>query len=157
YLAAHPSGHFLYAGIPSTNSVGAWRIDSATGSLTILPGFPIVLGLGANTSITSTVVDPSGRFLYLSDDLGEMFGFTINASTGALNGMPGSPFFSFFPTNQLFVDPSGRFLYSPAGPFIGGFGIDATTGILTPLSGFLFPAGDGLEIPATLTFVKNSS
>jgi len=52
---------------------------------------------------------------------------------------------------------AGRFLYSPAGPFISGFSIDATTGVPTPLRGSPFPAGNGLAIPATLTFAKGSS
>jgi 6-phosphogluconolactonase (cycloisomerase 2 family) len=157
YLAAHPSGQFLYAGIPATNSVAAWRIDGATGILAMLPGFPVVLSPGNNASLSSVVADPSGKFLYVSDDFGDVFGFTVNASSGALTAMPGSPFFLFFITDQLFVDPSGRFLYSPAGPFISGFSINATTGIPTPLSGSPFSAGAGLAIPATLVFAKGSS
>jgi 6-phosphogluconolactonase (cycloisomerase 2 family) len=156
YLAARSSGQFLYAGIPSTNSVMAWSIDGATGSLTLLPGFPLALSPNNLASISSIVADPSEKFLYVSDDFGDVFGFTANASSGALTAMPGSPFF-FFTTGQLFVDPSGRFLYSPAGPFISGFSIDATTGVPTPLSGSPFPAGAGLVIPATLTFAKGSS
>jgi 6-phosphogluconolactonase len=157
YLAAHPSGKFLYAGIPSTRSIEAWKIDSVMGTLTMLPGFPLALSSGNNASLSSIVADPSGKFLYVSDDFGDIFGFTVNASNGALTAMPGSPFFAFFITDQLFVDPTGRFLYSPAGPFISGFSIDATTGVPTPLSGSPFPAGAGLAIPATLAFTKGSS
>lgn len=154
YVVAHPSGQFLFAGMPSTNSVAAWRIDSATGSLTVLPGFPLALNPGNHASISSIAADPSGRFLYVSDDLGDIFGFTVNGSSGVLTAMPGSPFFAFFITDQLFVDPTGRFLYSPEGPFISGSRIDATTGVPTPLSGSPYPAGAGLAIPSTLAFVK---
>jgi 6-phosphogluconolactonase (cycloisomerase 2 family) len=156
YLAAHPSGQFLFAGIPATNAVAAWRIDGA-GALTMLPGFPLALNPGNNASVSNILAEPSGKFLYVSDDFGEVFGFAINASSGAVTAMTGSPFFFFFTSGQLFGDPSGRFLYSPAGPFISGFSIDATTGVPTPLSGSPFPAGAGLAIPATLTFARGSS
>ena len=152
YLTTHSTGQFLYAGIPSSNLVAAWRIDSATGSLSLLPGFPLVLIPGNNTSISNLLADPSGRFLYVSDDLGEIFGFTINGSSGALTAMPGSPFSPFFIFDRLFVDPSGRYLYSPAGPFLGGLRIDPKTGVPMPLSGSPFEAGAGLSVPATLAF-----
>ena len=157
YLAAHPSGQFLYAGIPSTNSVEVWRIDGATGSLALLPGFPLVLRPNNIAFISSIVADPSGKFLYVSDDFGDIFGFTVNANSGTLTAMPGSPFFTFSITDQLFVDPTGRFLYSPAGPFISGFSIDTTSGVPTTLSDSPFAGGAGLTIPATLTFAKGSS
>ncbi|QET03921.1 lactonase family protein (plasmid) [Cupriavidus pauculus] len=37
-------------------------------------------------------VDPSGRFLYSPSFLGELYGFAINSTTGALTPVPGSPF-----------------------------------------------------------------
>lgn len=153
FLAAHPSGKFLYAGFLTANTLAAWTIDGATGALTPTPGFPIALGIGTGSFISSVVVAPQGKFLYVCDDLGDVFGFAVNSSSGALTAMPGSPF-PFLFTAQLFADPSGKFLYSPTGPFLAGFTVDATTGIPTPMGLLPFALGQPLTVPATLAFVK---
>ena len=155
-MAAHPSGKFLYAGIPATNTVEAWSIDSTTGTLTTVPGSPFAVGIGGSSFFSSVAVDPLGKFLYVSDDLGDIFGFAINSSSGALTAIGGSPFSFLAITDQMFIDPSGQYLYAPAGPFITGIHVDTTTGALTLLSGSPFSAGTTLTIPATLSFVKVS-
>ncbi len=153
-MVSHPSGKFLYAGIPATNTVEAWSIDITTGALKAVPGSPFTVGIGGSSSLFSVAVDTAGKFLYVSDDSGDIFGFAINPNSGALAAIAGSPFSFFAITDQMFIDPSGQYLYAPAGPFITGMHIDATTGELTLLSGSPFPAGAPLTIPATVSFVK---
>ena len=154
FLVAHPSGKFLYAVLPEANSLTAWSVDSVTGALTVIPGFPVVLSNGNIPFFSGIAVDPQGKFLYVSDISGDIFGFTVNVNSGALTALQGSPFSARAITGQLFFDPSGRFLYAPAGTFIFAFSINLATGVPTLLNGLPFFAGSGLTLPATLTFVK---
>lgn len=141
------SGRFVYVSGFGLG-VSGFQIDAATGALTALPGFPLrtggVWGGGA------LAVDPPGRFVYmpalffdaLSHTLfGVLFGFRIDAATGALTALPGSPFRAGVVPTALVVDPSGRFIYVASFSAVVGFRIDAATGTLTALPGSPFPSG----------------
>jgi 6-phosphogluconolactonase (cycloisomerase 2 family) len=101
---------------------------------------------GPNQSI-GIVADPSAKFLYVSD-----FGnagiqaFTINASTGLLTPVAGSPFpVGLVPDPAgIAVDPSTKFLYATLlnSGGVAGFTIDPTSGALTVIAGSPFPAGN---------------
>jgi 6-phosphogluconolactonase len=113
-------------------------------------------------------VDPLGRFLYVANDdaanLGDISGFSINTSTGALSTLAGFP---LTPQNSslglLAVDPSGKFLYvsgtfpvGSVGYCVFAYAIDETTGVLTPVPGSPFPVG-GTAIgggPVALTVTR---
>jgi len=93
-----PKGKFLYTyntvGAPST--ISAFAIDSTSGSITPVSGSPF------NTSevayfAASLAIEPSGKFLYASCASGNcgILGFNIDATTGALSPILGSPFDSF--------------------------------------------------------------
>lgn len=94
---------------------------------------------------------PSGRFAYVANVIpGSVTGFSV-AQNGVVTPIPGSPFAA--PTGTVFVttDPSGRFLYalncgadctgSGAGN-IAAYTINQQTGILTPIPGSPFAAGE---------------
>ena len=104
-LAVHPSGNFLY--IANTNSsfqappptgpvngsIYAFAINSATGGLTQVSGSPFALGVVPD----SIVVDPTGRFAYVtatlnpgSSPLAQILGFLINGSSGIPAQFPGA-------------------------------------------------------------------
>ncbi len=55
------------------------------------------------------------KYLYLSADGSDLYGFSINSSTGALTAVPNSPY--TISGDSLAADPSGRFLFAgdPAG------------------------------------------
>ena len=77
-------------------------------------------GTVTNGNITdvSVVCASAGRFAYITDQQGnQIFGFTIDGSSGALTPMPTSPFAApTFPGSTV-ADPSSRFLYvSSSGP-----------------------------------------
>jgi 6-phosphogluconolactonase (cycloisomerase 2 family) len=79
--AVKPSGDFLYVGRWFGSSVGAYRIDRATGALTEVTGSPFAAG----TQPKSIAVEGQGRFLYaLNFGSNSVSAFRIDASTGAL-------------------------------------------------------------------------
>jgi 6-phosphogluconolactonase len=91
-LVADPLGRFLYV-LDFNAGVSGFAINPSTGALTILPGFPIIVPVFSPTPLA---IDPSGRFLYVGSGLSyqapSVYAFAINASTGALTAVPGSPF-----------------------------------------------------------------
>jgi 6-phosphogluconolactonase len=75
----------------ATGSVWAYTINSSTGALSALAGSPFAAGNGPS----SVVVDPSGRFVYVTNfgaNVGSVSAYIINSSTGALSRVAGSPF-----------------------------------------------------------------
>jgi 6-phosphogluconolactonase (cycloisomerase 2 family) len=147
-LAFHPSGKFLYAAAFSTNKIAAYSINTTTGVLTAVPGSVFSLSNSNAPLPYSLTVDPTGKFLYaLGSADGKVYGFTIDANTGALTAINGSPFgiqWTLF-LSDLVVDPSGKFLYAGGGGLNGMFifSINATTGALTSVNDPL-PAGMAL-------------
>jgi 6-phosphogluconolactonase len=90
----------------------------------------------------TTLVHPSGKFLYVADRIAEkILGYAIDAN-GHLTALAGSPFpVSFGASNPywLATDPAGNFLYSATigqSPLIGNISIvsvDQSTGALASL------------------------
>jgi 6-phosphogluconolactonase len=153
-LAAAPHGRLLYAA-DATGSIDAFSLDSATGIPTAIPGSPFASGTNFQL-----VVDPSGKFLYASDDdsPGHILAFRIDPS-GALTPVPGSPFTipspNIVPNSEPYgIVDTGSFVYVAlsAGNQIAAFSIDSGTGVLTPAPGSPFLAGGG---PAVLTLTNN--
>jgi len=149
-IALHPSGKFLYTANRSSNDVSGYAIDTDSGALTPVPGSPFAIPPEGDSQPgpQQLTVDPTGRFLYVSDHLtGDISGFTINASTGALTMISGSPF-TDQPDNlgpgiqpyALVVAPSGAFLYvsNHSRSTLSVFGVDAVTGALKAISGSPF-------------------
>jgi len=142
-LVVDSSGKFLYAALSLDNSVAAFTINSNTGVLTAVAGSPFSPNLaGAYPIIYSIALHPSGKFLYAQGSLnGEIYGFTVDLSSGALASMTGSPFNRYGAStfmNNIVVDPAGKFLY-----------VGSTTGSLFYLSID--------QTPGALTFVPSSS
>jgi 6-phosphogluconolactonase len=116
-----------------------------------IPGFP-------STTLPGTTLDPSamalaqGKFLYLADaSAQEIFAYSIDANTGIVTALSGSPFSEPFvaflplasvPTFSMVTNPTGTVLLiaDQTNSLIYSFTIDATTGALTPASGSPFPS-----------------
>jgi 6-phosphogluconolactonase len=148
-----PSGQFLYVTNPSIKTVTAFSF--ASGVLTQLPTSPVISGSGAS----DLVIDLSSRFLYVANvsatnaqpngaTVGNISGFNINPTTGALTLIPGSPFTSTdgVGPSALVIDPTGTLLYAvtPGTSFsIWCFFINEQTGQLAavPDSPYSLPAG----------------
>lgn len=170
-MAVDPSGKFAY--VPNFSgfilvpgSVQGYTIDSTSGALTPISGSPVPTG----PNPTSIAIDPSGKFVYVANDdyplPGNVLGYTINSSTGALTPIPGSPFTAGAEPVSVAVDPSGRFVYvaNNLSNNVSGYTIDPTNGVLTPICGSPFPAGvaprsvaiTGCARPPTITDVSAS-
>ena len=160
-LATTPDGRFLY-GAAAGGTIYAFSLDSATGVPTQLPGSPFPSG--GNSQL---VVDPSGKYLYATDDdgLGSVLGFTID-SNGALTPMPGSPFSIGVSTIGINGQPysivhTGSFVYVSltATNKIAVFGVNPTTGELTRLHGS-FATGNspsGFALANNFLYVANTA
>ena len=84
-VASDPAGRVVYAAAGTTLYAGT--IDSGTGILTPIAGFPYTLP-GAITALT---VEARGRFLYVGSS-GDVQAARIDPATGALTLIAGSPF-----------------------------------------------------------------
>src|SRR3954468_3498531 len=131
------SSSFAYVGNNDLSSVSVFHIQQDSGMLTLLKTVDTPGG-GA----TYCELAPSGRFLFVSGQFGNLLStYTIDAV-----GMPTLLAGSAVPTgvnpHNLATDPSGRFLYvadTSSNP-VTGFAV-AASGTLTPVPGSPFPAG----------------
>jgi 6-phosphogluconolactonase (cycloisomerase 2 family) len=145
--AADPKGTLLFVPDACNNNVAVFTIDSKTGALAAATGSPFDAGIGVN--VEQPVVDPSGKFLYVPADGGEIVGFKIGTG-GALTAITGSPFAAAGSNETAVIHPNGKFLYLADGNNVGGlpgpsisaFSIDATSGALTPVTGSPFGLAD---------------
>jgi len=130
-ISITPNGRFMYV----TNwagTVAAYRIAPDSGALTL------VMTDASGSNNQTSVIDPTGKFLYVvhySDQ--NIDTYTIDAATGALTKVPGSPFSSGTGYPKSFtLDPTGRFAYATS--YFGNpltdlsfYTIDPATGVIT--------------------------
>ena len=87
--------------------------------------------------------------------------YQINAITGALNPVSGSPFATGSSPFQVATDPAGKFVYvTSGGGTVSAYTINSTTGALTAVSGSPFPAGSGcmgVAVDPTANFVYTAN
>jgi 6-phosphogluconolactonase len=154
-LVVDSTGKFLFAALPFLNGIAAFTIDSGTGVLTAVAGSPFSPSLGGAFPIMySIALSPNGKFLYAQAAIdADIYGFTVDPSTGALTSMTGSPFGTIFITNMnnLVVDPSGNFLYvgEETGDSFFYLTIDPTTGALTQTANVSFGYSWSLAVVKT--------
>lgn len=105
---------FVYALFELTNKVYGWSINSSTGALTTLNGFPMTLTLNLpliGFNQYNVITDPAGKYLYISDSgTNEILVYSINSTTGALTAV-GSPITTTMEPGNLATDGLGRYLY----------------------------------------------
>jgi 6-phosphogluconolactonase (cycloisomerase 2 family) len=87
-----PLGRFLFV-LDVVEGILTFSIDPTTGALSPLPGTAQPSGI----PLTPPAIDPSGKFLYFvsqnSSGIGiGLSGYAIDASTGAVTPVAGSPF-----------------------------------------------------------------
>ncbi|HEV2400419.1 MAG TPA: hypothetical protein VGS27_26005 [Candidatus Sulfotelmatobacter sp.] len=137
---------YLYAAGNYNSQMAAFPVNASTGAL----GSPITIpGPSASFGITAF----NGQFLYASDSQptaafgSSIDAWSINAGTGKLAAVPGSPF-AIPPVSQaggLAIDNDIQVLYVGDVGKIDAFKIEAD-GALTPIVGSPFPAADNLNI-----------
>lgn len=130
---------FVYAANYTSNTVSGYSYTSA-GTLTPIPGSPFAAG----TNPYSVTIDPAGNFAYVTnfgDDTITVY--AIDASTGALTAIPGSPFGAAGSSPiSVKIDPTGNFAYvaNEHSNNVYAFSVNATTGVLTPIAGSPYAA-----------------
>ena len=110
YLAADPSGHFVYASQSAEAGIRGYRVNQTTGALTELGASPF----GVDKVFGGALVfKPGGGFLYASRN--GLNAFSVNAESGVLELVAGSPFTqdlsSDSTASNITVDPQGKYLY----------------------------------------------
>jgi len=145
-VAVDPTGHYLYATNFDSNDISAYAITSATGALEAVAGSPFADG-GPGRELpgpTGLAVHSSGRFAYVAHYYAyDISVLAIDAATGALADIAGSPFATEHGSYGLTVDPTGRFVFVAdyGNDSVSAYAIDATTGALTTVAGSPFPTG----------------
>jgi 6-phosphogluconolactonase (cycloisomerase 2 family)/uncharacterized protein YjdB len=131
---------FAYVTDDTNNTVSAFEVNSSTGVLTAIAGSPFLNPGRASVAVTA---DPSGRFLYTTNDSSDnVTAYNIvqsGANSGALN-LIGPVVTGGSGPFGIAVEPSGHFAYvgNEGSNTVSGFAIDASTGALTPISGSPF-------------------
>ena len=129
-----------YAYSANLNQIAGFNVDLTSGALSAPTNVP-----GPNDA-GGMVADPLAKFLYVSDFTGAAIdGFAINAATGGLAPISGSP----FPVGSgngpagMAIDSAGKFLFLAHANLNGVFAFtrDPSTGALTSVPGSPFAAG----------------
>ncbi|HEV2398402.1 MAG TPA: beta-propeller fold lactonase family protein [Candidatus Sulfotelmatobacter sp.] len=141
------SNRFLYAAIPGSSEIVAFREDPNGGVLNQLVGSPITAG----PAVETLLIHPSRKFLVAANSgsvpIGTVSVFTINSS-GSLTEKTPRASAGTAPTVMV-MDSAGKYLYvGNSGSFdISVFSIDATQETLTPVP----QAGGGATAPVGLS------
>lgn len=130
----NPAGTVLVTSNSVSGTVASFRVDAATGTLTVAAGSPFATG---GTNPTSVTVHPSKNFVYATNSIASgssIAAFQLDTTTAVLTPVANSPF-STNGNNAFFaaIDPSGKFLFvsNRDSNTIQAFTIDQTTGALT--------------------------
>jgi 6-phosphogluconolactonase len=136
-VAVNPSGTFAYVANVVSNDLSGYSINPDGSLSSLAASFPAGSGAGWVT------IDPTGRFLYVANcaalcsgaGQGNVSGYSINKSTGALVPVPGSPFTAEQIPYAIAIDPTGSFAYvaNYSSGSVSVFKIDQTTGSLVSL------------------------
>ena len=141
-------GTRFYQTVSSLAQISGFSVSASNGSLTPINGSPFSTGFFPRT----ITIDPAGKFLYAtisSSFMGtstSVYGYAIDAASGGLTAIPGSPFTAGENPVSAAVDVSGRFLFvannanTANGNSVSAFSIDPDTGALTSVPGSPFAA-----------------
>jgi len=133
----HPNGKYMY--VTDTPSDVYLLYINPDGSFDFPAAYPATLNepqalAGSGKTSTFGVIDPYGRFLYVSDSVGNtIYGFTISQTDGTLTAITGTG--ATFTTNlnapqMLLVDPTGNYLFAinQSNNTVSVYSIDQSTG-----------------------------
>ncbi len=127
------TGDFVYVANASTSTIAAFSVATSTAgvaSLSTISGSPYATSLIP----TSIVVTPSNAFLYVAG-LGGIYGYAINATTGALTSVAsgGAVAVTNFASVSMDVSPDGQWLFAlnSDNATINEYAINTSTGALS--------------------------
>ena len=142
-VAINLAGTFMFVANSGSNNVSGFKICSgvnspqpgcpADGSLVPMDKSPFAAELGPS----SVAVDPSGQFLYVTDQgSNQISGYRVTAGTGDLTPTVGSPYNTGAGPIFVAISPINKYLYvsNNSAATISGFLIDPTGGNLSSVS-----------------------
>jgi 6-phosphogluconolactonase len=99
-LAVDPAGRYVYAAnAAAANHVASYSITPSSGALTLLSS------VAAGSLPIDLVVDPSGQFVYVANyDSDDISAYAVDAATGALVTVGGSPFAAGVKPHSIAID-----------------------------------------------------
>jgi 6-phosphogluconolactonase len=130
-----PKAKFAYTGNQGA-SLSGYSVNTSTGALTPLSGFPF--SLGTNPEIIAH--DPQNRFLIVTDAAtSQLHVLTINSDTGALAEVSTLPYAVLRNPYAEVINPAGTRVYvvSLYNGVVGAFNL-SSAGVLTEISGSPF-------------------
>jgi 6-phosphogluconolactonase len=131
----HPSLDIVYFSDEQGCSVTAYRVDRASGTLSVVETTPsLPAGVTVRNTCSQIYLTPSARFLYVGNrGHNSIAGFAVDSATGRLTPAGHAPTESV-PT-AFGLDSTGTFLFAAgtASGRLASYRIDGATGALAPL------------------------
>ena len=146
HMALHPNGRFLYLITETTDTIGAYDIDPAAGTLTELQFLDArPADFTEQPAAADLHVTPDGGFLYGSErKTSTLAGYRIDPEKGTLSPI------GHFPTEKtprgFNIDPRGRFLLSVGLDFERDDGLPDRPAIGCPDGRQTIPNGPAAEL-----------
>jgi 6-phosphogluconolactonase (cycloisomerase 2 family) len=122
----------------------SFQENTSTGALTAITGnYPSTTypsGVPAGTTPSAIAEDPSGRFIYVTDEAtNQLYGYTVNSTplAGTPTAMVNSPFATGLYPLGLTVDPRGEYVYVAnfSSSTVSAYVINGATGALSGAAG----------------------
>ena len=137
-----------------SNNVSVFSV-AGDGSLSPVPGSPFAVG-GSPSSVGIQTNAMPLAFAYVTiPALNQIAGFSIDAATGTLTPLAGSPFPGGLGPSSAAMSFQGKFPYllvaNNRSNDLSVYTIDPTTGALTPVSGSPFPVG---KSPTAVLYIE---
>jgi 6-phosphogluconolactonase len=167
WVETDPGGQFLYAVNSGGETVSEFRIDAAGSTLVNVersnarPAPTAFAILGGQQAVSRVP-----RFLYTANiAASSVSAFSINAGTGALTPVAGSPFPATTGSmSSVATTADGRFVYATdfSNSKISGYSADPATGVLTPVPGSPFlganaPVAIAVDLSRRFLYAVNQS
>jgi 6-phosphogluconolactonase len=158
-------------------ALGGWFASGTAYDITVLsqpinPSQTCLVTNGVGTASSADItniavkctINPS-RFVYVANGgSNSISAYSIDASSGVLTPISGSPYPVGKAPSSIAVDPLGHFAYvsNQADGDVSGFAIDRVSGALTAVSGSLFPSRLGpssvaVDPSSTFVYVANAN
>jgi 6-phosphogluconolactonase len=143
--------NYLYVADQGTHSVDGFSVDYTTnpGQLTPLGSFQ------AGVKPSAIISDPTGRFVYVTDQFQNLILGYLVTTNGALQSQLNGPFPTGLYPYGMAVDPRGKFLYvtNYNANSVSAYAIDAATGNPVAISG---GAGYGTQTGPTCVAIEQA-
>lgn len=138
-LAVNPAGNVVAAYSGATGALRTYLRNPATGTLTVSGNYIAGLFYGYGPILFT----PDGNFVIVSTNNAVVVA-SVNAATGALTQVAGSPFAASTNARSLAISPNGKFVYvgtsnGTGNDIVIAYTRNSITGALTPIANYQGP------------------